>query len=202
MSNGFFIVLEGGEAAGKSTQARILGRSLDAVVSREPGGTELGARMREILLSRETVGLVSRAEALLMAADRAQHVEELVRPAVLSGRHVIADRHSGSFIAYQGYGRGLDIAEVTHITQWATGGFQPDLVVLIDVDPGHAATRRAEAHHDRLDAEDAAFHNRVANGFRELAAADPQRWVVVDGNGTVNEVHHRIRDAVRDRLAI
>ncbi len=202
MSNGFFIVLEGGEAAGKSTQARILGRSLDAVISREPGGTELGARMREILLSRETVGLVSRAEALLMAADRAQHVEELVRPAVLSGRHVIADRHSGSFIAYQGYGRGLDIAEVTHITQWATGGLQPDLVVLIDVDPGHAATRRAEAHHDRLDAEDAAFHNRVANGFRELAAADPQRWVVVDGNGTVNEVHHRIRDAVRDRLAI
>ena len=202
MVNGFFIALEGGEAAGKSTQARILGRSLNAVVSREPGGTDLGARMREILLSHETVGLVPRAEALLMAADRAQHIEEIVRPALAAGRHVITDRHSGSFIAYQGYGRGLEIAEITRITQWAAGGIQPNLVVLIDIDHSRASARRAVAQHDRLDAEDGAFHDRVASGFRTLAAADPERWIIVDGDGNVNDVHHRIRHVVKDRLGI
>ncbi len=202
MSRGYFIALEGGEASGKSTQARILGKAINAVVTREPGGTALGARMREILLSKDTVGLTSRAEALLMAADRAQHVEEVVRPTLEAGRHVITDRHSGSFIAYQGYGRGLDIDAVTKLTQWATAGLRPDLVVLIDVSSDRTSTRRNATQHDRLDAEDAAFHDRVASGFRSLAVADPATWVIVDGDGTVNQVQHRIRDAIAERLGL
>lgn len=197
-----FIVFEGGDASGKSTQASVLADAIGAVLTREPGGTEIGARIRAILLDRSTEGLTGRAEALLMLADRAQHAEQLVKPSLAAGRHVISDRHSGSFIAYQGYGRQLPIDEVTLLTNWATAGLRPDLVILLEVSAESAGSRRHHSEFDRLDAEDDAFHRRVAEGFRALAAGDPDHWVTLDGSGSIESVAERVRATVRDRLGI
>ncbi len=171
---GRFIAFEGGEGSGKSTQARRLAQFLDAVLTREPGGTEVGAQLRAILLDPATTGLSSRAEALLMAADRAQHVREVVEPALAAGRHVVTDRFAGSSIAYQGYGRGLDPDEVRRLSEWATDGVWPDLVVLLDLDASIASTRLG-SRPDRFEEEGADFHERVTAGFRALAAAEPER---------------------------
>ena len=196
---GRLIALEGREASGKSTQAEILARRLDAVLTREPGGTLLGERIRSLLLDPEVTGLHARAEALLMAADRAQHVIETIIPAIESGRHVVTDRYSPSSLAYQGYGRGLPLEEVGWVSDWAAGGAAPDLVVLIDVPEDEARRRRVGS--DRFELEDTAFHRRVADGYRRLAAEDPELWTVVDGTGTVDEVAARVWDAVEARLA-
>jgi dTMP kinase len=196
-ARGRLIAFEGGEACGKSTQAAILAERLGAVLTREPGGTDVGVRIREILLGAGTVDLDPRAEALLMAADRAHHVATLVRPAIEAGRDVVTDRYIGSSLAYQGYGRGLGVAEVARISAWATGGLDPDVVVLLDVPDGVAAARLGDQR-DRLEAEGPEFHRRVIAGFRALAAADPQRWVVVDGTGPVDAVAARVLAAVAD----
>ncbi|HVN50721.1 MAG TPA: dTMP kinase [Acidimicrobiales bacterium] len=198
---GRFIAFEGGEGCGKSTQAKRLAADLDAVLTREPGGTAVGAALRAILLDRSTTGLSPRAEALLMAADRAQHVNEVVEPALAAGRHVVTDRFAGSSIAYQGYGRGLDPEEVRRISEWACAGVWPDLVVLLDLDPTVAAGRVGPAP-DRFEEEGAAFHDRVAAGFRAQAEAEPDGWVVVDASGTVAEVAEAVRVAVRERLQL
>jgi len=198
---GRFIAFEGPDGCGKSTQARRLAQDLDAVLTREPGGTEVGAQLRAILLDPATTGLGPRAEALLMAADRAQHVHEVVEPALASGRHVVTDRFAGSSIAYQGYGRGLDPSEVRRLSEWATGGVWPDLVVLLDLAPDIASARLGSGP-DRFEEEDRAFHGRVADGFRAQAAAEPDRWVVVDGSGSVAEVAEAVRAAVADRLQL
>ena len=182
-----FIVFEGGESSGKSTQAQRLALRLDAVQTREPGGTAIGARLRSLLLDVRTEGLDDRAEALLMAADRAQHVAEVVRPALRAGRHVVSDRYIGSSLAYQGHGRGLDVAELRRISAWAAGDLWPDLIVLLDVPPEVAAARRLEGP-DRLEAAGDQFHDRVARGYRALASADPQRWEAIDGAGSADEV--------------
>ena len=192
---GRFIVFEGGEGCGKSTQAALLARSMDAVLTHEPGGTEIGRRIRALVLDPAAAGLDDRTEALLMAADRAQHVAQVIRPALERGRDVVSDRFSGSTLAYQGYGRGLPLDELAGLSRWAAGGLEPDVVVLLDVPATVAASRRCGST-DRMEAEGEGFHARVAEGYRSLAAADPGRWVVVDGTGTVEEVAARVEAAV------
>lgn len=194
---GRLIAFEGGEASGKSTQAALLADALGAVLTREPGGTSVGEQIRALLLDRLGPALDARAEALLMAAARAQHVAEVVRPALEAGRQVVSDRYSHSSLAYQGYGRGLPLDEVRRLSAWATGDLWPDVVVLLEV-PDEVARARMGAP-DRFEAEDAAFHDRVRDGYRQLAAGDPERWRVVDGSGTPEEVAARVRAAVVDR---
>jgi dTMP kinase len=192
---GRFIALEGGDASGKSTQAALLARHLGARCTREPGSTELGEQVRRILLHAEDIHLDARAEALLFAAARAQHVAEVIRPALAAGETVVADRYIASSLAYQGFGRALGVDEVRRINEWATGGLWPDLIVLLDVPPDVAATRLA-GDPDKLEAAGDDFHRRVADGYAELAAADPQRWLVIDGAAGVEEVAARVREAV------
>jgi dTMP kinase len=195
---GRFIALEGGEGSGKSTQAARLADRLGAVHTREPGGTTIGAAIRAILLGPATTGLADRAEALLMAADRAQHVAEVVGPALAAGRDVVTDRFAGSSLAYQGYGRGLPVAEVEQISRWATAGTWPDLVVLLEV-PADVAASRTGGARDRMEAAGEGFHRRVAEGFRALADADPARWVVLDGAAPPDRVAEAIWQAVTRR---
>ena len=195
MSRGRLIVFEGGEASGKSTQARLLAADLGAVLTHEPGATAAGRRIREVVLDPAAGALGARAEALLMAADRAQHVLEVIAPALDRGDDVVSDRFTPSSLAYQGYGRGLDLDELRRLSAWAAAGLEPDLVVLLDVPPALARQRRG-GRPDRMEAEDEAFHERVAAGYRQLAAADPDRWVVVDGTGDIDDVARAVRDAV------
>lgn len=190
---GRLVVLEGGEAVGKSTQARLLAGRLGALLTREPGGTALGEHVRAALLDRSLGSLEPRAELLLMVAARAQHVGEVILPALAGGRDVVCDRFAGSTLAYQGYGRGLPLAEVAEACGIAAGGLVPDLTVLVDVDPQVAADRRSGVP-DRIEAEDPAFHARVRAGFLELARSPG--WVVVDGSGTPEDVALRIAGAV------
>ncbi len=194
---GVFVVFEGGEGSGKSTQASLLAERLGAVLTLEPGGTEIGQRLRDVVLGGDGDGspaLAARAEALLMAADRAQHVAEVVRPALEAGRPVVSDRFSGSTLAYQGYGRGLDLGDLAWLSAWAAEGLEPDVVFLLDVDQEVAAARRCRPR-DRIEAAGDTFHQRVVAGYHALAAADPDRWVVVDGSGTVDEVAARVWSA-------
>jgi dTMP kinase len=195
---GRLIALEGGEGSGKSTQARLLAERLGAVLTREPGGTALGAEIRRLLLDPASV-VDPRAEALLMAADRAQHVAEVIAPALAAGRDVVTDRFVGSSLAYQAYGRGLPLDEVRGLSVVATGGLEPDLVVLISV-PAAVAAARVGPEPDRLEAEGGGFHERVAEGYEALAVSAPDRWEVVDGEGSVDEVAERIAAAVEARL--
>lgn len=199
MSPGRFIAFEGGEGTGKSTQARLLAEHLGALLTREPGGTAIGGTIRSIVLAADDNGLVDRAEALLMAADRAQHVAEVVRPALATGRDVVTDRYLGSSIAYQGFGRGLPVEEVRDLSLWATDGLLPDLVVLLEVDAAQARARIGHGR-DRLENAGDDFHAAVEAGFRELAGEDPARWVVVDGGGTVAEVEERVLAVASERL--
>jgi dTMP kinase len=201
VSRGRFIVFEGGEGCGKSTQAALLAERLDALLTREPGATAVGAKLRELVLSMGTEGLDDRAEALIMAADRAQHVTEVVEPALESGRHVVCDRYIGSSVAYQGYGRGLDPDMVRAVSGWAAGGLWPDLVVLLLV-PDAVARGRIGTARDRIEAAGEEFHRRVIDGFREQAADEPEHWVEVDGTGTPEEVGERVLDAVADVLGL
>ncbi|HEY6533088.1 MAG TPA: dTMP kinase [Acidimicrobiales bacterium] len=198
---GRFIAFEGGEACGKSTQSALLAEALGAVLTREPGGTSIGARLRALVLDPATEGLAPRAEALLMAADRAQHVVEVVTPALESGRHVVTDRFAGSSIAYQGHGRGLPVNEVEWLSDWAAAGTWPDLFVLLDVPAALAEARLGEAR-DRMEAEPPEFHAAVLGGFRAQAAARPDRWAVLDGTGTIDEVAFAVRAVVRERLQL
>ncbi|MFN2608019.1 MAG: dTMP kinase [Acidimicrobiales bacterium] len=202
LTRGRLVALEGGEACGKSTQAALLAGRLGAVLTHEPGATGLGRRLRELVLGSDAgrVPLDSRAEALLLAADRAQHVAEVVAPALAAGRHVVTDRFSGSTLAYQGHGRGLDLGELARLSSWASQGVEPDVVVLLDVEPAEAATRQGSRTLDRMEAEADGFHERVRAGYLSLAAADPGRWVRVDGSGTAAEVAVRVWEAVSGRL--
>ena len=181
MAAGTYIAFEGLEGCGKSTHAKRLGARLGAVVTREPGGTAIGATLRAALADTANVHLSPRAEALMMAADRAQHLAELVGPALAAGRHVVSDRSVHSSLAYQGYGRGLDLAELHRINEWAIGGRWPDLVVLIDVPVDVLLARLERRERDRFEREDRAFFDRIAAGYAEMSRTDPARWLVVDG---------------------
>ncbi|MFD9390186.1 dTMP kinase [Streptomyces sp. NPDC060000] len=198
--NGFFIALEGGDGAGKSTQAEALAEWIRAkghevVLTREPGATPVGKRLRSILLDVSSAGLSHRAEALLYAADRAEHVDTVVRPALERGAVVITDRYIDSSVAYQGAGRDLSPTEIARISRWATDGLVPHLTVLLDVSPEAARERFTEAP-DRLESEPAEFHARVRSGFLTLAAADPGRYLVVDAaqepEAVTTVVRHRL----------
>jgi dTMP kinase len=194
-ARGRLIAFEGGEGTGKSTQAERLATRLGAVLTREPGGTELGTRVRELVLGRGMGDPDPRAEALLMAADRAQHVAEVIRPALAGGRDVVTDRYSGSTFAYQGYGRGFDLDDLVRLSAWASDGLEPDLVILLDVDEATADARRCREP-DRLEAAGREFHRRVLDGYRHLAQS--HGWMVVDGNGSVDEVEARVAAGVAE----
>lgn len=198
-TRGRFIVFEGGEACGKSTQAARLADRIEARLTREPGGTPLGERIRELLLDPASGEVDPRAEALLMAASRAHHVATLVEPTLASGQHVVSDRYLGSSVAYQGYGREQDPDRISDLSLWATRDLRPDLVLLLDVPSAVAADRRARTP-DRLEAAGSAFHERVADGFRTLAAADPDVWLVIDGTMSIDEVSAAVDAAVQERL--
>lgn len=199
-ATGFFIALEGGDGAGKSTQVEALAdwiraKGHEVVVTREPGATPVGKRLRSILLDVSSAGLSNRAEALLYAADRAEHIDSVVRPALERGAIVISDRYIDSSVAYQGAGRDLSPTEIARISRWATSGLVPHLTVLLDVDPETARERFTEAP-DRLESEPPAFHARVRSGFLTLAAADPTRYLVVDAG----QEPESITTVVRHRL--
>ena len=196
---GRFVVLEGGESVGKSTQAAWLAVDLGADLTFEPGATRLGQKLRRLLLGEAGVRLDIVSEALLMAADRAQHVAESIRPALEAGRDVVCDRYIGSSLAYQGYGRGLDVATVRRLSEVATGGLWPDLVILLDMDPQRARDRGAGGS-DRFEALGMDFHNRVRAGYLELAAADTERWAIIDADRSPAEVRGAVSVLVADRL--
>jgi dTMP kinase len=200
MIEGRFVALEGGEGSGKTTQAARLGKELSAVVTREPGGTHLGGLVRALLLNPSN-HMAARTEALLLAADRAQHMAELVIPTLKKGRHVVSDRSAYSSLAYQGFGRGLPLDDLRGMNGWAVQGRWPDLVILLDLDPA-AAFARLTREADRIEQADMEFHKRVRTGFLQLAATDPGRWVVVAGTDDNETVATNIRKVVRDRLGL
>jgi dTMP kinase len=195
-----FIAFEGGEAAGKSTQSDRLAQRIGAVRTREPGGTPLGSAIRQQFLDPATGDLDPRTEALLMAADRAQHVASVIRPALAAGRHVVTDRYLYSSIAYQAHGRGLDPAGVEALNRWATDGLLPDLVVLLDLPVDVARARVADVAPDRLESEAVAFHERVRAGFLAQASADPGRWLVVDAGAPADDIAAQVWTAAVGRF--
>lgn len=198
----FYIAFEGAEACGKSTHAARLAEHLDAVLTRETGGTAIGRRLREILHDTSVTDLDDHAETLIVAADRAQHLAEVVRPALAAGRHVVSDRSVYSTLAYQGYGRGLPLDQVRMINEWAIGDTWPDLVILLTVPAAVTARRMAKRDRDRFELAGDDFHGRVDRGFATMAADDPDRWVVIDASGTSETVTAAIDAAVRDRLGV
>ncbi|GIE89421.1 dTMP kinase [Actinoplanes regularis] len=205
---GLFVVFEGGEGAGKSTQVNLLADALradhlDVVVTREPGATELGARIRGLVLDASSHEPSPRAEALLYAADRAHHVATRVRPALERGAVVISDRYVDSSLAYQGAGRTLPVQEIAWLSSWATGGLKPDLVVLLDVDPGVGLGRVSArgVGTDRLESESKAFHERVRYAFLDLAAADPKRYLVLDAARPAEELAGEVAARLSGMLA-
>ena len=198
-----FVVLEGGDATGKSTQldrlaARVRDTGVEVVTTFEPGATPLGAKLRALLLHDD--GPVDPvAEALLMAADRAEHVAEVLRPALARGAWVVCDRFVPSSLAYQGVGRGLGVAEIEQLNALATAGIEPDLVIVLDLAP-EAARRRMGAKRDRLEGEDDAFALAVHEAYRDLAKV--RGWALVNADGTPDEVSDAVWAAVRDRLEL
>jgi dTMP kinase len=198
--DGLFIAFEGGEGAGKSSQVESLagwirGQHHDLVVTREPGGTAIGAQIRTVLLDRGTAGLAPRAEALLYAMDRAQHVAEVIFPALSKGAVVITDRYIDSTLAYQGGGREMSASELLRLSKWATGNLFPDLTVVLDIPPA-VGLARITGEPDRMEAEDIAFHSRVRETFIELATRTPHRYLVIDATKPQEEVQEAIRARV------
>lgn len=202
MTGPVYVTLEGSEGCGKSTQAERLAADLGAVLTRETGGTPIGRRLRDILHDVNVDDLDDHAETLIVAADRAQHLAQIVRPALATGRHVVSDRSVYSTLAYQGYGRGLPVDDVRRINSWAVGETWPDLVILLDADDEVLASRMQGRELDRFERAGEAFHQRVRAGFAEMAAADPERWVVVDAAGNPDTIATTIRAAISERLGV
>jgi dTMP kinase len=197
-----YIAFEGSEGCGKSTHSRRLAEALGAVLTRETGGTPVGAQLREILHDVNLTDLDARAEALMIAADRAQHMATVVLPALAAGRHVVSDRSVYSSLAYQGYGRNLNLEEIRQINSWAIRDRWPDLVILLEVPAAEIERRLNSRDLDRFEREDAEFHSRVAQGFADFAAQDPDRWIRVDATLPKSEVTDAIRAAVTERLGV
>ncbi|GAA4605481.1 hypothetical protein GCM10023195_19070 [Actinoallomurus liliacearum] len=198
---GVFVAFEGGEGAGKTTQARLLAiwlrdQGFDVVTTREPGSTKIGMRLRALLLDKETSGLSARAETLLYAADRAQHVAEVIQPALERGAIVVTDRYVDSSLAYQGAGRELKVKEIAEVNRWATSGLTPDLTIVLDV-PSEVGLSRFASPADRIESEPREFHERVRRGFRALAEAEPHRYLVVDATQPQEQITRQIHDRVR-----
>ncbi len=201
---GLFLAFEGGEGTGKTTQARLIAiwlreQGYDVVTTHEPGATKIGMRLRALLLDTAHAGMSSHAEALMYAADRAEHVASVIEPALARGAVVITDRYIDSSLAYQGTGRGLRSTEIAQLNSWATGGRTPDLTILLDMPPEAGLGRRTRSA-DRLEAEPPEFHRRVRAGFLALARAEPSRYLVIDATRPVEEVTREIKDRIREIL--
>jgi dTMP kinase len=204
---GAFITFEGPDGSGKSTQIELLTHHLrligwNVLTTREPGGTPIGDQIRTVLHDVANTEMVFEAEILLYSASRAQLVGQVVRPALAQGAIVLSDRYADSTIAYQGYGRGLDLSVLRRITDFATGGLAPDLTIYLDLPVEQGLERKRQAlsqrsgEWNRLDQEDVEFHQRVRQGYLELAAAEPERWLLVDARPSVAEIQRKIREAV------
>ena len=201
---GLFLAFEGGEGTGKTTQARLIAiwlreQGFEVVTTHEPGATKVGMRLRALLLDTAHAGMSPHAEALMYAADRAEHVSSVIEPALARGAVVITDRYIDSSLAYQGTGRGLRGADIARLNSWATGGRTPDLTILLDMPPEAGLGRRARSA-DRLEAEPPEFHRRVRGGFLALARAEPSRYLVVDATRSVEEISQQIKDRIREIL--
>ena len=204
-----FITFEGPDGSGKTTQARLLAKWLgeqgyQVVLTREPGGTDIGDQIRVVLHDPRNTAMDARTEILLYSASRAQHVTEQIRPALAAGKIVISDRYADSTLAYQGYGRGLDLETLQRVTAFATGGLTPDLTLYLDVPPEAGLQRRqlGGVEWNRLDAETLEFHQRVRAGYLELVRQEPGRWVIIDAARSIEEGQVEIRARVWDRLEI
>jgi len=208
---GMFITFEGPEGSGKTTQIKLLTTYLqavghDVVDTREPGGTPIGDQIRAVLHDMRNTAMIDEAEVLLYAASRAQHVGQLIRPALAQGKIVVSDRYADSTLAYQGYGRGLDLDALQRITAFATGGLIPNLTLYLDcsVEEGLRRKQRArslgEGEWNRLDQEAVEFHRRVHQGYLALIAAEPDRWCVLDAHRPVEELQREIQRAVEGKL--
>jgi dTMP kinase len=202
--SGLFIAFEGGEGSGKTTQARLIAiwlreQGFDVVSTHEPGATKVGMRLRALLLDTTHAGMSPHAEALMYAADRAEHVASVIEPALARGAVVITDRYIDSSLAYQGAGRGLPSGDIKQLNNWATGGRMPDLTILLDMSPEAGLGRRARSA-DRLEAEPLEFHHRVRAGFLALARAEPSRYLVLDASRPVDEISQQIKDRIRGIL--
>lgn len=200
-SSGLFVAFEGGEGAGKSTQASLLAEALsdrEVVLTREPGGTPTGQRIREILLDPDTGDLDHRAEALLYAADKSEHLRAVIVPALQRGAVVITDRYVDSTLAYQGAGRDLDVNDLEWIVRWSTSDLRPHLTVLLDVTPSEGLGRFEER--DRIEAEGQDFHARVREGFLALAEKDPEHYLVLDARQPREELAATILERVKALL--
>lgn len=205
---GLFITLEGPEGSGKTTQLPLLADWLEAqgrgvLCTREPGGTPIGERIRALLHDPAHTEMTARAEILLYSASRAQHVEEIIRPALTQGRIVLCDRYFDSTYAYQGYGRGLSLKDLETITQFATGGLTPDVTLYLDIEPEQGLRRRKDGGEElnRLDREALAFHRRVRQGYLEMAAREPARWFIVEAGGSPEEVQEALRAVLIPHLS-
>ena len=196
---GLFVVFEGGDGVGKSTQVaelvtRLQNRRIEPVLTRQPGGTPIGAKLRKLLLDPGHPELTARTEALVYAADKAQHVEEVILPALVRGDVVVCDRYVDSMIAYQGAGRVLDLTEVEQVARWATGGLRPDLTVLLDIDPAEAVANIRQQ--DRLEAAGLEFHRRAREHFLRLAGEDPERYLVLGARESRESIAEKIAEKV------
>ena len=196
---GLFVVFEGGDGVGKSTQvvelvSRLRNRRIEPVVTRQPGGTPIGEKLRELLLDPGHPELTARTEARVYAADKAQHVEEVILPALAYGKVVVCDRYVDSMIAYQGAGRVLDLAEVEQVARWATGGLRPDLTVLLDIDPAEAVANIRQQ--DRLEAAGLDFHRRAREHFLRLAGEDPERYLVLGARESRENIAEKVAEKV------
>ena len=202
MARGRFITIEGIEGAGKSTQLRflhglLLSRSVDVVVTREPGGTQLGEALRDLLLEHRTEPMASDTELLLMFAARAEHLDKVIRPALAQGKWVLCDRFTDATFAYQGGGRGIAQTRIEALEEWVQGPFRPDLVIILDIPVTVGMERvRRRGEHDRFEAEAQAFFERIREKYLERALQHPERYRVLNATGTVDEVRQRLRQTV------
>lgn len=202
MTRGRYIAFEGLEGCGKSTHVTRLAEAIGGLTTREPGGTTIGSTLRSAMLDANNTMLSPRAEALMMSADRAQHIEEIILPTLAGGRHVVSDRSAYSSLAYQGYGRLLDFDELQRFNNWAIQGNWPELVIFIEVPMDQLLERLKKRELDRFEREDRTFFERIYTGFHTMATADPERWLVIDGTPAKEAVQASIIQGVHDRLGI
>ena len=199
---GLLVAFEGGDGSGKSTQAALLADQLGAVLTRQAGGTPFGARLREITLSDAGAALDIRSEALLFMADRAEHVDKVVRPALERGQHVVSDRWAYSSLVYQGYGRGLDVDELRRLADWAMTGLWPDAVIFLDIpiEVGAERRHRRNAEQDHFERASDGLQNRVLDGYRRLAEVEPHLWHRVEAQGSVDDVAAKVQAVIAPLL--